>query len=157
VAVFSREHVVRFHEVDRAGIVYFARVFEWCHVVYEELLRELFGGVEPIFAVKDWGTPLVRAEADYRRPFRLDERITIEVAIGRVGRGSLEYVYELRGPDGESRATARLRHAFVGTDWRPRAAPDELLEGLRRLGLLPAPSGPATSSPAGPAPRADAR
>lgn len=134
--MFSREHVVRFHEVDRAGIVYFARVFEWCHVVYEELLRELFGGVEPIFAVKDWGTPLVRAEADYRRPFKLDDRITIEVAVARVGRGSVEYAYTLRGEEGEERATARLRHAFIGTDWKPRPVPEELLAGLRRLGLI---------------------
>ena len=72
---FERTTTVRFHEVDRAGIVYFSRVFEWCHVVYEELLRELFGGVEPIFATKDWGSPLVHASADYRRPFKLDDRV----------------------------------------------------------------------------------
>lgn len=146
---FQRQHRVRFHEVDRAGIVYFARVFEWCHVVYEELLRELFGGVEPIFAVKDWGTPLVRAEADYRRPFRLDDLISIEVVVARVGRGSLEYAYTLRGEDGQERATARLRHAFIGTDWRPRPVPSELLDGLRGLGLLPAETegtGPAPTS-----------
>ena len=28
---FARELTVRFHEIDRAGIVYFARVYEYCH------------------------------------------------------------------------------------------------------------------------------
>lgn len=130
--------MVRFHEVDRAGIVYFARPFEWCHVAYEELLHELFGGVEPIFTVKDWGTPLVHAQADYRRPFKLDERVQIDVTVARVGRGSVEYAYALSvcgDAPGEPRATVRLRHAFVGRDWKPRAVPEELLQGLRRLGL----------------------
>lgn len=131
-----REHVVRFHEVDRAGIVYFARPFEWCHVLYEELLHAIFGGVEAIFTTKEWGTPLVHAEADYRRPFKLDERIRIALSVARVGRGSIEYAYALTGPEGEVRATVKLRHAVIGPDWRPREVPAELLDGLRRLGLI---------------------
>ena len=35
---FEHRLIVRFYEVDRAGIAFFGRIFEYCHAAYEGLL-----------------------------------------------------------------------------------------------------------------------
>jgi 1,4-dihydroxy-2-naphthoyl-CoA hydrolase len=138
---FERTLMVRFHEIDRAGIVYFARIFEYCHVVYEELLAEAAGcDLETLFRTKDWGLPLVHAEADYARPLRLGDRVRVRATIARQGERSLTFEYELTcATSGEPRAKAKLVHACASLPtFAGRALPPDLLDGLRRMGLLPA-------------------
>jgi hypothetical protein len=38
VVPFVHHHTARFFEIDRAGIVFFGRIFEFCHEAFEELL-----------------------------------------------------------------------------------------------------------------------
>lgn len=135
---FSRPLVVRFHETDPAGIVFFSRVFEYCHAVYEELLTEVVGGdFERFFRTSPWGTPLVHAEADYHRPLRLGERLTATVVVERVGRTSVSYRYALADGDGQLRATVRLVHSCIDrATFTAVPVPAELLAGLRRAGAL---------------------
>jgi YbgC/YbaW family acyl-CoA thioester hydrolase len=123
--------------VDRSGIVYFGRFFEYCHIAYEEMLSAIFGGLEGVFGQRDWGMPLVHAEADYQRPMRLDDTLTIELSIARLGGSSVTFAYRVLGDDGEQRATAQLVHAFVDMEtFKGRPAPDEFRQGVRDLGLV---------------------
>lgn len=138
---FERTLLVHFHEIDRAGIVYFARIFEYCHRVYEELLEAALGPLEPLFRQKDWGLPLVHAEADYARPLRLGDRVRVQARVERLGERSVTFAYTLVcARTGELRATARLVHACVtwgDDDLAGRPVHPELVAGLRRLGLVP--------------------
>lgn len=128
--------------MDRAGIVYFGRVFEWCHIAYEELMTALFGGIEGVFSGTDWGMPLVHAEADYKAPMKLDDRLTIELRIERLGGSSVAFGYRVVGPDADLRATAKLVHAFVDMrSFSKRAAPEAFVDGVIRLGLVPSDAG----------------
>ncbi|GIW72066.1 MAG: 1,4-dihydroxy-2-naphthoyl-CoA hydrolase [Planctomycetota bacterium] len=136
---FCHTVTVRFNEVDRAGIAFFGRVFEWCHEAYEELFAAAGFPVQRIFEREDWAMPLVHAEADYRRPMRLGEQLRIEVRIERLGAHSMTFGYTIHGADGSLRASAKLVHAFVElAQFRRRAVPEELCRALAALGLLPA-------------------
>lgn len=138
-AAFERTLLVHFHEIDRAGIVYFARIFEYCHRVYEELLAEVVGPLEPFFQQKDWGLPLVHAEADYARPLRLGDRVRVRLEVERLGERSATFAYTLTcAATGEPRARARLVHACVslGDGFAPRPLHPDYVAGLRRLGLV---------------------
>ena len=133
--------MVHFHEIDRAGIVYFARIFEYCHRVYEELLEEVIGPLEEFFRTKDWGLPLVHAEADYSRPLRIGDRVRVRLEVERVGEKSITFAYTLTcAASGEARARVKLVHAFVAiggeSDFAPRSVHPAYLAGLRRLGLI---------------------
>ncbi|MDP6943925.1 MAG: polyprenyl synthetase family protein [Myxococcota bacterium] len=44
---FEHRLTVRFYEVDRAGIAFFGRVFEYCHAAYEALQLERRGRFDP--------------------------------------------------------------------------------------------------------------
>lgn len=130
--------MVRFHEIDRAGIVYFATIFQYCHEAYEDLLVELVGNLEEFFRTKDWGLPLVHAEADYAQPLRLGDRVKIALRPARVGEKSVTYEYTLTDEaTGAHRATVRLVHACCTVPgFASRPLPDAVREGLARLGLV---------------------
>lgn len=134
---FEHRHTVRFHEIDRAGIVYFARVFEYCHVAYEEMATQALGtSLEEFFATSPWAMPLAHAEADYQRPLRLGDRVVVQLRVARVGRRSVTYAYRLVDENDELRATAKLVHVFVNmADFQSMDAPAGFLEGLERIGL----------------------
>jgi 1,4-dihydroxy-2-naphthoyl-CoA hydrolase len=134
------EHVVtvRFNEVDRAGIAFFGRVFEYCHACFEETLAASGQPLLAIFEHGGYGLPLVHAEADYTRPMRLGERLLVTLRVARLGGRSITFAYEVRGAqDKDLRATVRLVHAFVRLDgFAGMAVPDALRDALAGLGLL---------------------
>ena len=132
---FVRDLTVRFDEIDRAGIVYFADVLKYCHIVFEELLEEVTGGLEAFFQAAEWAMPLVHAEADYQAPNRLGDRLTVALTVERLGTTSVTFAYTVRCGD-EQRATAKLVHAFVDLErFAPIPAPEAFRAGLGRLGL----------------------
>lgn len=99
------------------------------------------GPLEPFFRNKEWGLPLVHAEADYARPLRIGDRVRVQVAVDRLGEKSITFAYTLTcAATGELRAKVKLVHAFVAIggadDFKPRAAHPDYVAGLRRLGLL---------------------
>jgi 1,4-dihydroxy-2-naphthoyl-CoA hydrolase len=142
---YVRRLVVRFHEIDRAGIAYFARVFEYCHVTYEDMLSEALGiDLEGFFQTSTWMMPLVHSEADYHAPMRLGDALRIELRVARLGRSSVTFAYEVLGQDDVRHASVRLVHACVVRDgFGSLAVPEPLVEGLKRLGLIPSEDDPA--------------
>jgi 1,4-dihydroxy-2-naphthoyl-CoA hydrolase len=137
----SFEHLVtvRFHEVDRAGIAFFGRVFEFCHEAFEEMLVAADDSLVSVFEQGGWGMPLVHAEADYDRPMRMGDRLRICLNVDRVGDHSITFLYDVIGAeDGERRASVKLVHAFVGMDdFKVRKVPERIRTGLAKLGLYP--------------------
>lgn len=138
------EHVVtvRFNEVDRAGIAFFGRVFEYCHACFEEMLM---ASGQPLLAIFDkggYGLPLVHAEADYSRPMRLGDRLRISLRVARLGGRSITFAYEIRGAEADDlRANVRLIHACVSLDgFTGMSVPDALREALATLGLVEEPA-----------------
>src|SRR5262245_23779393 len=107
---FVHRVTVRFHEVDRAGIAFFGRVFEYCHAAFEELMLSIDGGIETLIERERFGMPLVHADADFVRPLRLHDRIDVELVVDKLSERSVRFAYTLR-VDGEVRAKAKLVHA----------------------------------------------
>lgn len=140
---FRHTVTVRFFEIDRAGIVFFGRFFEYCHATFEELLMSAFGDLESIFRTSSWGMPLVHTESDHLRPVFIGERLTIELEVAALGGASITFAYRILGPDGDLRAKVTLKHAFVSRpDFQPIPMPGEFRDGLLKLGLTLPGGGP---------------
>ena len=66
---FRRPHPVRFADVDAAGIVYYPRLLDYCHLTFEDFFE---GAGERSYS--SWireariGFPTVHLEVDFRRP-----------------------------------------------------------------------------------------
>ena len=135
---FVHHHRARFFEVDRAGIVFFGRVYEYCHAAFEELLCAIYGDLEEWFDQLEIGMPLVHSEADHRAPIRIGDPLIIELSVDRLSERSITFAYRILGEqDGRLRARVQLVHAFVELGrFAPSGPPLGFVEGLTRLGLL---------------------
>jgi len=124
---------VRFQDVDAGGVLFFGRIYDYCHQAYEE-----FWGSEGVdqahfFAGADYLVPIAHSEADYRRPIRHGERIQVRIDVTRVGRASFTLRYHVTGPDGDLRVEASTVHAFVErATMKPIPIPDSLRAILQR-------------------------
>jgi YbgC/YbaW family acyl-CoA thioester hydrolase len=133
---YSTQHTVRFAETDPAGIVFFARFFEYAHLAYEDML--VAGGL-PLshFFESQCGMPLVHSEATYSKPCRLGEILRLELAVDKVGNRSIRYGVQIVGPDNALRAKVTLTHAILDLKiGKTMAVPEELLTALRNSGAL---------------------
>jgi 1,4-dihydroxy-2-naphthoyl-CoA hydrolase len=126
---------VRFQDVDAAGVLFFGRIYDYCHQAYEELWAAVGVDRAWIFSGADFLIPIAHSEADYKAPLRHGERVDVRVDVTHVGRASFHLAYRVTGPegDGDLRATAKTVHAFVarGT-MRPIPIPEELRVFLLR-------------------------
>ena len=149
---FAVEFPVRFQDVDAGGVLFFGRIYDYCHQAYEE-----FWGSEGVdrahfFAGAEYLVPIAHSEADYRSPIRHGERIRVRIEVARVGKASFELRYRITGTQSDPRvgatdsgdslrAEARTVHAFVErATMKPIPIPEPLRAILlRHLAQEPAP------------------
>lgn len=109
------ERAVRFEEVDAAGIVFFARFFNWCHEAMERLFDGVPGGYVDLITKRRIGFPAVHVTADWKAPLRYGDVAKIETSVTQIGTTSatLRYVFT-RSSDGAHVAT--IEHVTVAAD-----------------------------------------
>jgi len=122
---------VPFGDVDYFGhvnnAVYF-RYFEWARTL---LWFELTGGNVP----GDIGFIVAHAECDFRQQLAM-ETVDVRVRIGEMRGTSLDFLSEIRRPDGDLVATGKV--VVVLYDWETRSKKpigDELRQRVRSLQL----------------------
>ena len=134
---FVHQTTIRFSDVDAAKVVYFSRVYELAHDTYEELMAAAGLPIGELFETGDWGMPLVHTEAQYRRPWRLGERVTIEGQIEELSDRSVAFEYRFMDAEGQQRTRVLMRHAFVTLEaFKARSVPVEFRQAMQRLGLV---------------------
>ena len=105
---------VRFQDVDHAGIVFFGKVFEYCHVVYEEFVEQVLGLTpKEFFEDRDLGAPLVATRSEHFRPLYHGDRLVIHARVSQLGTSSMTMQYSVHNGLGELCATVWLKHAFI--------------------------------------------
>ena len=125
---YSYTFEVRLHDVDHAGVMFFARLFVHAHDAYEAFMAHL--GLD-LCAMISSGVrlPVVHASADYFQPLRHGEQITVNLEIEALGDTSFTVTYALHATSG---LLARVRTVHVYLDpQRNAAAP--LPKSLRKL------------------------
>ena len=125
--------VVRFGDLDPAGIVYYPRYLHFCHVGMEEYFAHAVGLAYPKFLAEHrLGLPSVRTEVEHRRPIRYGDRIELEVEVVRVGASSVEWRDRFWHP-GEALPSTEARIVTVCVDmadFTKRPVPEWLRQKL---------------------------
>lgn len=146
-AGFSLELPVRFQDVDAAGIIFFARVLDYCHDGYVGFLSAAGCPLHQTLAAREWIAPLVHAEADFIRPLRFGQRVVVHL-VGARQRGSVYTIgYRLERPadvdpasgqqPGEAVAVGQTVHIVVDPQRFTRiATPEPLQAALKKLAAL---------------------
>jgi 1,4-dihydroxy-2-naphthoyl-CoA hydrolase len=102
---------VRLHDVDHAGMVFFARLFTHAHDAYEAFMASIGLGLG---ALIEGGVrlPVAHASADYLQPLRHDEEIAVTLNVAQLGQTSFTVAYEFRC-SAELRARLRTVHVYL--------------------------------------------
>ena len=135
MSAFEHEVLVRFGDVDAAGIAYFPSIYNMIHDVFEDLWTDYVGVRYADLLMKQrLGFPLVRSEVDFKNPLHFGDRPKIRVICEHVGRSSirLRYRFYLKG---ELALDARMTTACIDMDrMKSCAIPEAYREAFLALG-----------------------
>lgn len=114
---FTLERDVRFQDVDAAGIVFFARAFEYVTDVFVAFCAAGGVRVDRVIRERRWGAPLRHVEADYLRPLFFGDRIEVALVAAHLEETSVTLGYRVANTaNGVVHATVQAMHVFVNAD-----------------------------------------
>ena len=109
---------VRLHDVDHAGVMFFARLFVHAHDAYEAFMAHL--GLDLCAMIRTGERlPIVHASADYFQPLRHGEQITVTLEIETLGASSFTVAYAFNAA---ASLLAKVRTVHVYLDPRLNTA-----------------------------------
>lgn len=124
---------IRFGDVDYARVLYFPRLFHFCHVAMEGFFRKVVRlPYDRLLEERGLGFPTVRTTAEYLAPMRYGEVLLLALRVSRIGSSSVELRFEVRvGEEPEPRARARMATVCVDMgSFRPVPVPADIREVL---------------------------
>jgi 1,4-dihydroxy-2-naphthoyl-CoA hydrolase len=128
---YTHAFPIRIHDVDAAGIVFFARYLSLFHDVFESFLAGIGHSISTAINEGNYIIPIKRCEAEYHRPMFHGETITGKLSLSELRGSSFTTVTRLIGPDQVNRATITATHVCVATKtMKPTALPDSLRAAL---------------------------
>jgi YbgC/YbaW family acyl-CoA thioester hydrolase len=128
MATFTHDITVNLRDTDAAGILYFVNLLNFAHAAFERFMEETGFGLASMFTDGEFHLPIVHAEADYRGPVAIGDRLTVEMKVARIGGTSFTADYVLRNGRGDEVGTCRIVHVAVK---RESGKKTEVPQGLR--------------------------
>lgn len=119
--MFSSQYIVRMHDSDMAGIIFFANQFRFIHDVWEDFIAAEGIGLAHIFNDSDYVFVIVHAEGDYIASLAVGDHLEITLAVEHIGNSSFSCVYNvLRLPSRELVGRAKIVHVTLETASRKK-------------------------------------
>ena len=134
--MFKTSILVRFGDLDAAGIAYYPNLVNFLHEAFEDFFRGHVGRSFPDVYAEGISFPAVKLEMEFVSPVRYGDSVDVDVAVERIGRSSVQVRYEgaVKG-----RPVFHARNTVVVVDmktFRPVPLPDWLRERFEAA-LLP--------------------
>ena len=136
---FSVQDRVRWSDVDHAGIIYFGSYVRFFEIAEMEMFREMGLPFSHAFEVLDVYCVRAQFHCDFKAPAYLDDLLTTDLWISRIGTSSFEFKFEIvralseKGKEGEVLVTGHC--VLVTVDRQslmPRRVPDRLRDALQK-------------------------
>ena len=127
---------IRFGDVDNAGIVYFPRILDYCHRVFEDFFQDLAGiSYDRLINTRRVGFPTVHISADFKRKMKYGDELDIRLSVTRTGNSSADFRYRIFSKaSGEELADVKLTVAAVDMDaFKPVRIPEDLRAAFAKV------------------------
>jgi 4-hydroxybenzoyl-CoA thioesterase len=133
---YLAQRQVRFGDCDPAGIVYYPRYFEMLNGVIEDWWQDIGLSWAAVLPARDIVTPVSHLEAQFLRPSKQGDRLTIVLTVEALSRSSIRLALRVSGRDpGDERLHARARMVCVSTlNHAPLAWPKDIRATLASQG-----------------------
>ena len=92
--MFKQKMTVKMHHTDAAGIIFYARIYEMAQDAIEEYLNAHGLGINLQLTKKNYITPIVHSEANYYKPMRVGDEISILISVEKCGKTSFTTNYD---------------------------------------------------------------
>ena len=106
-------HIIRFADIDAAGICFFPRIYEHLHDAFEDFF-DTGAGVPyaKVIAEERIGFPVVKIDTEFTAPMRHGDCVDVEISVAAIGTKSFTCRYRLlRGK--ELCVTAHVKTAVI--------------------------------------------
>src|SRR6266705_3716453 len=134
---FTIEERVLWGDVDAAKIIFYGSYVRFFGIAETELFRAVGMPYGKVFDELDLWLPRVHLECDFHRAAQLDDLLEVSVYVGKIGRTSLRFNFEVRRKDKdgviEQHLMATAHFVLVSTrrdNLQPIPVPEELRRAL---------------------------
>jgi YbgC/YbaW family acyl-CoA thioester hydrolase len=129
--MFTVKKRINFYDCDPAGILFYARMFELNHSVYEQMIDSLKLKDDywqsPMFVV-----PILKTNGEYIKPVKAGDVISISLSVTLLKENSFELTYEWFNSNSDLVAKARTVHVFLDKiTWGKIKIPEEIRIALQ--------------------------
>ena len=128
--MFTTSILVRFGDLDPAGIAYYPNLVNFLHEAFEDFFRGHVGRSFPDVYAEGISFPTVKLEMEFVSPVRYGDSVDVGVAVEHIGRSSVQTRYE---GSVEGRPVFHARNTAVVVDmstFRSTEIPEWLRERL---------------------------
>jgi len=130
-SVFTWPVRVYYEDTDAGGIVFYANYLKFFERARTEWLRAAGIGQQDLIESDNAGFVVKSATIDYHAPARLDDEITLTLAIEKLGRASVQFAQKAYKGD-QLLVEASVKVGCVDlASVRPRSLPDHVADKLR--------------------------
>jgi 4-hydroxybenzoyl-CoA thioesterase len=119
---------VRFGDVDKAGIVYYPRIFHYLHIAQEDFFAEYVGvAYHRLISEERIGFPTVSDSTDFLKALNYGDLLEIVVHIARVGETSATFEFRVykKGSDELSVRSSQVKVAVNMDTWEKVTIPEK--------------------------------
>src|ERR1044071_3585447 len=119
---------VRFGDVDKAGIVYYPRIFHYLHIAQEDFFAEYVGTAYDRLINEDRiGFPTVSDSTDFLKTLNYGDVLEVVVHISRVGQSSATFEFRIykQGSDELRVRSSQVKVAVNMDTWEKVAIPEK--------------------------------
>jgi len=104
---------IRLYHTDAAGIMFFSNIFNIAFECFEEFLEKSGFSIKNILDDGSLITPVVHTEADYFKPLKIGDKITIRLTLNSSGKSSFTLDYVFFKTSGEKVAEVKTVHVLI--------------------------------------------
>ena len=130
--MFKAKRKINFYDCDPAGILFYARIYELCHSVYEEMIQS-FDLKENYWTNDDYVVPIIHSEATYHKPLVYNSFVEIELSVASISSSAFKFAYSCKNDSVELCVEVITVHVFVDKKtWEKKHIKDDVRAGLTR-------------------------
>ncbi len=127
---FEYPLTARLHDIDAAGVMFFAHYFRHAHDAYEAFMAKIGCGLAGLIGNQTL-LPLVHSEADFLLPVRHDDQLIIILQLERIGNSSFTVSYHFLNQRSQECARLKTTHVMLNAaDRKPMALPEAMRNEL---------------------------
>ena len=132
---FADKRAIRFQDVDAAGIIFYPRVLEMFHDLYVAFLAFAGAPLPEVLRTGTWIAPVRHAEANYFKPLRFGDPVTVEICRAHLSETEATLGYRIaRSDGGEVCVVGQVVHTFVDrTTFKRTPIPEPVRLALEHL------------------------